>query len=74
MFTYGIIDSAWTSTVVCGTTSPQIKPDPFALLALTQHHLMITFGLPKTRKEVTPMWTSRFRIRPVSHCKEGCSI
>ena len=20
------------------------------------------------------MWTSRFRIRPVSHCKEGCSI
>ena len=20
------------------------------------------------------MWTERFRIRPVSHCKEGCSI
>jgi len=27
-----------------------------------------------SRKEITPMWTARFRIRPVSHCKEGCSI
>jgi len=55
---------------------PPIQQDYSCLITLDMaliKGVVYIHGIKLTEeKGVKPMWTERFRIRPVSHCKEGC--